>query len=172
MRYNANDYITPVVLAYLVILMAIGARCSELPNAPHMAMHQPLETYEPDQRMLVHNTPSHQAGRERIVDWSFLMGHGVYAGSLAFDSYETAKNVGTCAMEGNPDLGTDPGNKRLVIHGLVEFGAVVAGDALIKWAVQRNNVPRWFVRPLGVMAAGIGTGKHIRGGMQWVRLCH
>lgn len=160
--------------ALIVFLLVITARAGELPNAPHLSMRAPTETYSPDERLRVHNYPNRrivEADRNRIFDWSFILGHGIYAGSLAFDSYETARNVGTCASEGNPDLGTDPGNRRLVVHGLVEFGAVLAGDALIKWAGRRNNVPRWLNTSVGVMAAGIGTAKHLNGGMQWVRLC-
>jgi hypothetical protein len=123
---------------------------------------------------VVHNLPSYAAPprQDRIFDWSFILGHSIYAGASAFDSYETAKHVGVCASEGNPDLGSDPSNRRLIVHGVIEFGAALAGDALIKWAGQKNRVPRWLNQPLGLVAAGVGTAKHVKGGMDWVNLCH
>lgn len=112
------------------------------------------------------NAPS-----QRIFDWSFVAGHAVYAGASAFDGYETARNLGTCAFEGNPDLGPNPSMKALAIHHAVEFGAVLAGDAALKWIGKRQGIPRWLNAVAGNMAAAIGTGKHLQGGMQWVRLC-
>jgi len=166
--------------ALMLVLVSTGAvltlvasmAMAELPNAPHIAMHQPIETYGPDERMIVHNTPSHHAGEERIIDWSFVLGHGIYAGAIAFDNYQTAKNLGTCAFEGNPDLGRNPSNRDIAVHASVELGAVVAGDLLIRWYGSRHGIPRWLNIAGGNLGSAIGTGKHIRGGMQWVNLCH
>jgi hypothetical protein len=166
--------IAATIIAILCALLSQMARAGTLPDSPGTVRGQIVETYSQDQRMVVHNRPSavQTAKQSRIFDWSFVLGQAVYAGSLAFDSYETAKNVGTCASEGNPDLGSDPGNRRLVVHGVIEFSAVLAGSALIKWAGQRNNVPRWLNSSLGLLAPTIATAKHVKGGMDWVRLCN
>jgi hypothetical protein len=156
---------------------AQNANHNDLPDGP-----KPQLTIRPiahvdgpfeGENAVVHNLPSAAAPprQDRIFDWSFILGHGIYAGSSAFDSYETAKNLGSCAFENNADLGRNPSNKSLAVHGAVEFSAVLAGDALIKWAGQKNHVPRWLNQPLGLMAAGIGTGKHLKGGMDWVKNC-
>ena len=109
---------------------------------------------------------------QRIFDWSFITVHAVYAGSNAFDNYETQRHLGVCAWEGNPDLGRNPTPKAQAIHGLVEFGAVVTGDALLKWYGRHEEMPRWLNILTGSTAAAIGTYKHTHAGMEWVNLCH
>lgn len=163
-----------IIVVILTALLSEVAMSATLPDSPGTVRGQIVETYPRDERMVVHNRPNpvRTDKQPRIFDWSFALGQAVYAGSLAFDSYETAKNVGVCASEGNPDLGTDPGNKRLVVHGLIEFGAVLGGSAFIKWAGQRNHSPRWLNNSLGLLAPAIGTVKHVRGGLDWVRLCN
>jgi len=126
--------------------------------------------------LLVASTPSQ--GQEipnhpqRLIDWSFVTTHAVYGAANAFDGYETARHVGVCAAEGNPDLGPNPTSKSIAIHSAVEFGAVVTGDLLLKWWGRHQGVPRWLNNSFSSVGAGIGTFKHIRGGSQWVSLCN
>lgn len=161
-----------VLTLLLLIVNAVGG---ELPDAPHLKMRpsQPTETYSADERMIVHNTPSNNRIRsERIFDLSFFTGIGIYAGSSAFDRYETQNNLFTCAFEGNPDLGLTPSDKAQAIHGLVEFGGVFAGTVFLKWVGHKNNIPHWATVAASSIPAAIGTGKHIHGGMEWVHLCN
>lgn len=121
----------------------------------------------------VHNlpdAPSHT--QEKIFDWSFITGHAIYGTSVVFDGYITARNVGACAFEGNPDLGRLPSSKAIAVHGAVEFAAVVAGDALLKWYGRRQGIPPWINKLGGNIGAIIGTAKHTHGGYQWVKLCY
>lgn len=144
------------------ITPAMGQAAGMMPDAPsHSAA------------MVVHNAPgSAMVTRPpRIVDWSFVAGHAAYAGAAAFDNWETARGLGNCAWEGNPDLGRNPSAKRIAIHGFAEVSAVTAGDYLLKWYGIRHGSPRWLNMLSGELGAGIGTGKHLQGGMQWVRLC-
>src|SRR5258708_2292268 len=46
-----------LVLWALLFILVAWARAEELPQAPSMTLRQPVETYEPDQRMIVHNYP-------------------------------------------------------------------------------------------------------------------
>lgn len=167
--------IAMAVTIVVVLALVATSHGSELPNAPHLSARHPIETYGLDERMIVHNYPNRinkrDADRERIVDWSFVLGHGIYAGATAFDNYQTAKNLGTCAFEGNPDLGRNPSNRDIAVHASVEFAAVVAGDLLIRWYGSRHGIPRWLNMAGGNLGSAIGTGKHVRGGMQWVNLC-
>lgn len=163
-----------LVLWALLFILVAWARAEELPQAPSMTLRQPVETYEPDQRMLVHNYPDRAIPerQDRIVDWSFVLGHAIYGASNAFDNWETQRYLGTCAWEGNPDLGRNPSARAQAIHGAVEFGAVVGGDLLLKWWGRKAGVPRWANMLGGNLGSAIGTGKHLRGGMQWIRLCN
>jgi len=164
------------VIIVVVLVLVATSHGEVLPDAPHLSARQPIETYGPNERMIVHNHPNginkRDADKERIVDWSFVLGHGIYAGATAFDNYQTAKNLGTCAFEGNPDLGRNPSNRDIATHASVEFAAVVAGDLLIRWYGTRHGIPRWLNMAGGNLGSAIGTIKHARGGMQWVNLCH
>ena len=104
---------------------------------------------------------------QRILDWQFVSAHAVYGASNAFDNYVTQRGLG-CAFEGNPDLGRNPSARAQAIHGLVEFSAVVAGDAAFKWFGRRQGIPRWLNSLGGNLGAFIGTGKHLQGGLAWV----
>jgi hypothetical protein len=109
----------PTKLSTLLLLLAGIAPGEILPDAPHLQM-RPAATYA--QYELVNNSPSSFKPEEsRIFDWQFLTAHGVYGASVAFDDYVTARNVGTCAFEGNPDLGRLPTSKAVALHGAVEF---------------------------------------------------
>lgn len=160
-------------LAFTFLLLAQLAHSSTLPDSPGTVRGAIVETYGPDERMQVHNTPSEVRTRneQRIVDWSFVLGHAIYGAATAFDNYETQKYLGTCAYEGNPDLGRTPTAQKQAIHAFVEASAVTAGDYLLKWFGRRQGVPRWMNSISGNIAATIGTAKHTRAGMQWVNLC-
>lgn len=149
-RANLLKWVLVAMGVAIVVVLALVATShgSEFPDAPHSVKH------------------------EHIVDWSFVLGHGIYAGATAFDNYQTAKNLGSCAFEGNPDLGRNPSNRDIAVHASVEFAAVVAGDLLIRWYGARHDIPRWLNMAGGNLGSSIGAGKHIRGGMQWVNLCH
>jgi hypothetical protein len=108
---------------------------------------------------------------QKILSWDFLAVHAVYGASNAFDNYETQRHLGVCAFEGNPDLGRTPTAKAQAIHGAVEFAAVVAGDALLKWYGRHQGIPRWLNSVGGSSFAIIGLTKHTHAGMQWVNLC-
>jgi len=121
----------------------------------------------------VHNLPDAPSQtQKRIFDWSFITGHAIYGASVAFDDYVTARNVGTCAFEGNSDLGRLPSSKAIAIHGAVEFTAVVAVDAAFKWFGRQQGVPHWLNKTGGNIGAIIGTSKHVHGGYQWITLCY
>jgi hypothetical protein len=121
------------------------------PNAPSAA-------YEAN---IVHNSPSYAPEPPRNLDWRFLTAHGVYAGSVIFDDLITMKGLGRpCGfVEGNSDLGPNPSAQKMAIHGLVEFAAVTTMDYFLK----RTHVPG-----LSYIGAGIGTAKHLHGGIQWL----
>jgi hypothetical protein len=160
----------PTKLSTLLLLLAGIAPGEIMPDAPHLQM-PPAATYA--QYELVDNSPSSfKPEKPRIFDWQFLTAHGVYGASVAFDDYVTARNVGTCAFEGNPDLGRLPTSKAVAFHGAVEFALVVAGDVALKWLGRRNRVPRWANELGGNLAAIIGTAQHVHGGAQWVKLCN
>jgi hypothetical protein len=162
----------PTKLSALFLLLAGIAPGQILPDAPHLQM-RPATTDAQDERGVVHNSPSaFKPEKSRLFDWRFLTAHGVYGASAVFDDYVTARNVGTCAFEGNPDLGRLPTSKAIAMHSAVEFALVVAGDAAVKWLGQRNDVPRWVNGLGGNLGAFIGTAKHVRGGAQWVKLCN
>lgn len=162
----------PTELSALVLLLAGIASGEILPDAPHLQM-RPAATYAQDEHVLVHNSPSSfKPENPRIFDWQFLTAHGVYGASVVFDDYVTARNVGTCAFEGNPDLGRLPTSKAIALHGAVEFALVVAGDVAMKWLGRRNRVPRWANELGGNLGAIIGTAQHVHGGAQWVKLCN
>jgi hypothetical protein len=174
----ASDATVASIGSIFLLLIAVALFCStafagELPDSPHLKMRGPMETYAPDQRMLVHNVPNRVVLAEpprKILDWQFVTVHAIYAASNAFDHYVTARGLGQpCGfVEGNTDLGSNPSPKSLAVHGAVEFAAVVAGDAFVKWMGRRNKVPHWFNEFNGSIAATIGTVKHIHGGMAWV----
>jgi len=146
--------------AILLLLLLTMMSASELPDAPHLSMRQPV-TPDPN---VVHNTPSYAPKPPRNLDWRFLTTHGIYAGSVAFDGLVTAKGLGRpCGLvEGNSDLGQNPSAKKIAIHGLVEFSAVTTMDYLFK----RTRIPG-----LSYIGASIGTVKHVHGGTQWVKDC-
>lgn len=157
----------------IVVLLLVGIAPGEhIPDGPHLQV-RPTTNYTPDERGIVHNSPStFKQERPRLVDWQFVVAHGVYGASVAFDGYVTARNVGTCAFEGNADLGPLPTSKAIAMHGATEFAVVIAGDVALKWLGRRNGVSRWVNEVGGTLGAFIGTAKHIRGGAQWVHLCN
>jgi hypothetical protein len=157
----------------IVVLLLAGIAPGELiPDAPHLQV-RPTASRTQDEGEVVHNSPSSlKPERLRLFDWQFVVAHGVYGASAAFDNYITARNVGTCAFEGNPDLGRLSTSKAIAIHGATEFALVVAADVALKWLGRRNGVPRWANELGGNVGAFIGTAKHIRGGTQWVELCN
>jgi hypothetical protein len=161
---------TPLSIVFLALA---GIAPGELiPDAPHLQM-QPPASYMQGEREVVHNSPSlFSPERPKLFDWPFVVAHGVYGASVAFDTYVTARNVGTCAFEGNPDLGRSPTTKAIAIHGTTEVALVVAADVALKWLGRRNGVTRWVNELGGNIGAFIGTAKHIRGGTQWVKLCN
>jgi hypothetical protein len=162
----------PTKLPVLLLLLAGIAPGEILPDAPHLQM-RPAATYAQNENELVHNSPSSfKPETSRIVDWQFLTAHGIYGASVVFDDYVTARNVGTCAFESNPDLGRLPTPKAIAFHGAVEFAVVVAGDAAMKWLGRRNSVSRWVNELGGNLGAIIGTARHVHGGTQWVKLCN
>ena len=110
---------------------------------------------------IVHNSPSHAPESPRNLDWRFLTAHGVYAGAVVFDDLITMKGLGRpCGfVEGNNELGPNPTARSMAIHGLVEFAAVTTMDYFLK----RTRVPG-----LSYIGAGIGTAKHLHGGIQWL----
>lgn len=161
-----------VRLVLLLILLGIvyRANAGELPNAPSHSMRAPIETYSPDEQMIVHNTPARsKEDKFRVFDWQFVAVHGVYAGSLVFDDLVTSRGVANGCAEANPDLGPRPSSKQLALHGLLEFGLVVGGDAGLKALGRHMDAPVWLSRTFGSLAAAIGTGKHIRGGYAWTQ---
>ena len=161
-----------IKLSALFLLLAGIAPGENLPDAPHLQMRH-AATYAQDERGIVHNSPSSfKPEKSRLFDWQFFTAHGLYGASVAFDDYVTARNVGRCAFEGNPDLGRLPTSKAIAVHGAVEFALVVAGDTAVKWLGQRNRIPGWMNELGGNLAAFIGTAKHVHGGAQWVNLCY
>lgn len=159
-------------LSIVVLLLAGMAPGELIPDAPHLQM-QPPASYVQDERGVVHNSPSSfKSERPKLFDWHFVVAHGVYGASVAFDNYVTALNVGTCAFEGNADLGRLPTSKAIAIHGATEFALVVTADVALKWLGRRNGVPRWVNELGGNVGAFIGTAKHVHGGTQWVKLCY
>jgi hypothetical protein len=127
-----------IPLAIVLLVLAGIAAAERVPNAPHLQMRPPVN-YTQDKRGVVHNSPSlYLPERPRLFDWPFLVAHGVYGASVAFDAYVTARNVGTCAVEGNPDLGRLPTSKAIAIHGATEVGLVVAADVAMKWLGRRG----------------------------------
>jgi hypothetical protein len=165
--YGTRPFVFSAEAARENVLMA-----EELPEAPHLSARHANETYPSSEWMVVHNTPSLATDdkRDRIFDWQFLVVHGVYGASVAFDDYATARGLGQpCGFEeGNPDLGRNPTVGRIAVHGAVEFGMVVAGDAALKWFGRRQGLPHWLNGVGGSLAAAIGTRKHLRGGLAWV----
>jgi hypothetical protein len=162
----------PNKLSALLLLLAGIAQGEILPDAPHLQM-RPEATYAQNENALVHNSPSSfKTEKSRLVDWQFLTVHGIYGASVVFDDYVTARNVGTCAFESNPDLGRLPTPKAIALHGAVEFAVVVAGDVAMKWLGRRNGVPGWANQLGGSLGAIIGTARHVHGGTQWVKLCN
>ncbi len=133
-------------------------RLTPVTPAANAAPNVPAADYEAN---IVHNSPSHEPVSQRNLDWRFLTAHGVYAGAVIFDDLITMKGLGRpCGfVEGNNDLGPNPTAKSMAIHGLVEFAAVTTMDYFLK----RTHVPG-----LSYVGAGIGTAKHLHGGIQWV----
>lgn len=109
---------------------------------------------------LVHNSPAFAQKPARNLDWRFLAAHGVYASALAFDLMLTKQGVSHGCEEASQALGPYPGTGRIVGYGLGEFAAVMTLDYLLK---------RTHVTGLSYIGAGIGTFKHVRGGMAWTR---
>ncbi len=134
-----------------VQLSRITPAANPLPAAPSA-------NYDPN---VVHNSPSYAPESTRNLDWRFLTAHGVYAGAVIFDDLITMKGLGRpCGfVEGNSDLGPNPTAKSMAIHGLVEYAAVTTMDYFLK----RTRVPG-----LSYIGAGIGTAKHLHGGIQWL----
>jgi hypothetical protein len=130
------------------------------PVAP-AANIQPNPTATDGEANIVHNSPSRRPESPRNLDWRFLTAHGVYAGAVVFDDLITMKGLGRpCGfVEGNNELGPNPTAKSMAIHGLVEFAAVTTMDYFLK----RTRVPG-----LSYIGAGIGTAKHLHGGIQWL----
>jgi hypothetical protein len=158
-------------LSVVVLLLVRIAPGELIPDAPHLQMRPPA-SYMQTESGVLHDYPSSFKRRPRLVDWQFIVAHGVYGASVAFDNYVTARNVGTCAFEGNPDLGRLPSSKAIAIHAATEVALVVVADVGLKWLGRRNEVPRWVNELGGNMSALIGTAKHVRGGTQWVKLCY
>ena len=154
-----------------LLFLSCLATAGELPDAPHLKMRGPIETYGPDERMIVHNSPSAftPVGEHRVFDWQFVAVHGVYAGALAFDLALTSRGVGNGCEEASSNLGPHPSNNRIVAFGLAEFSGVVALDAGMKALARYQRIPRWLATAGGSLGAGIGIVKHLRGGMAWTR---
>lgn len=138
-------------LFLLAFLLPLGsAPAQNLPDAPYMSA------------TTVHNSPASfdHPRVQRSLDWRFISAHGIYASALVFDDLVTIRGVSHGCAEANPDLGPRPTGKQLAIHGAIEFAAVTAMDYLLK----RTHVPG-----LSYVGVGIGTLKHVRGGVEWVR---
>jgi hypothetical protein len=140
------------------VALVYPARPSSFTPGPANPPNAPSADYEAN---IVHNSPSYAPEPPRNLDWRFLTAHGVYAGAVIFDDLITMKGLGRpCGfVEGNSDLGPNPSAQKMAIHGLVEFAAVTTMDYFLK----RTHVPG-----LSYIGAGIGTAKHLHGGIQWL----
>lgn len=166
-----------------IIFLAISHSCAEttgeLPNAPSSvrAMPSPTETYGPDERMIVHNTPDHDPPTYKLVDRQFVIVHALYLGAAAFDYYTTVRGLantgygpGQCDYhEGNRDLGPHPHSGRVVGYAIGEVAAVVAGDLALKALGRHLRVPKIVATLVSSGPAMYGIGMHVHGGMGWVK---
>lgn len=139
-----------LVLWGLIFLLVSHGCAEETPDAPSQ-------------------TRSHATGR--VFDRSFLVVHGVYALSGAFDYYVTARGVqhGCRYIEANHQLGQMPSNGTIAGYGAAEFAVVTLGDAAVKVLARRMH---WGRRRAGIWGSvgAIGmTAAHVHYGVGWVR---
>lgn len=149
-------------LAALLLLAATCSYAGTLPDSPGTTRNAIVD-YE------VHNVPSPVQRDAPVVDWTFVAVHSAYAGALIFDDLMTSRGVSHGCAEANPDLGPRPSSKQLAIHGAIEFGFVVAGDAGLKALGKHLGAPAWMSRTIGSLGAAVGTFKHAQGGALWLK---
>lgn len=97
-------------IAALLLLVSI-VNASELPPAPHLSVrHDPVETYEPDQRLLIHNSPStlHRSWISRHPHLFGLIVVGAGAGIGAGISLSQRRGICQEIYESQSYYGTAP----------------------------------------------------------------
>lgn len=100
----------PIQFAAILLLSSLAF--GELPEAPsHLKVrHDPVETYSPDERQIVHNSPSHSRhnwiSQHPHIFGVLMIGAG--AGIGAGISISQRRGICTKPYDGKPYYGTAP----------------------------------------------------------------
>lgn len=142
-----------------------------LPDSPGSTVPAMPDTFvwsltEPTQQ------PTMAPPRVPIWDKKMWAANIVFAGAIIFDVESTHQGIAhhRC-VEGNTDLSKKPSRGELYGNNLEVFIPIVVMAASGALAGRSAHLPRWAWKAMGYIGPGIGTFKHLSGGIHWYTRC-
>lgn len=117
----------------------------------------------PNQAQMAAQFPEAPQAHHAVFTKAFAAAELAHASAISLDAYLTVSREGKPCLEGNNGFPERVRGKELATEGAVEFGAVFAGSALLRFV----GAPRHFGWTTFLPQA-YGTALHARAAAQWL----